>query len=125
MLSESNYNELVKLRSAPLQTGGKMDSRIRYFRDQKYIEPNSYRFDGSPDDLSINPTSWRLTPRGEDALAEFEYVHNKDSQDERRQRFDRKIAVLGIAVSLVTFILGLLAEHFVGIADWISSLFGH
>ena len=90
MLSESNYSELVKLRSAPIQTGGKMDSRIRYFHEQKYIEPNSYRAEGSPDDLSINPTSWRLTPRGEDALAEFEYVHNKDAQDERRQCLDRR-----------------------------------
>ena len=121
MLSPENYNALLKFRSGP--SSGKMDSRMRYFCEQNFIEPNGYRTEGSPDDLSIIPTSWRLTPRGEDALAEFEYVHNKDSQDERRQRLDRKIAVLGIAVSLVTFILGLLAEHFVGIADWISSLF--
>ncbi len=121
MLSDENYNALLKFRSGPVS--GKMDSRLRYFREQKYIEPNSYRTEGSPDDLSINPTSWRLTPRGEDALAEFEYIHNKDAQDERSQRFDRKMQVLNIAVPLITFIAGLLAEHFSGIISWIISLF--
>ena len=71
----------------------------------------------------MTPTAWIITPRGEDALAEFEYVHNKDSQDERHQRFDRKMQILNIAIPLITFIAGLLAEHFSGIVSWIVSLF--
>lgn len=120
MLSESNYNELVKLRAAPLQTGGKMDSRIRYFREQKYIEPNSYRAEGSPDDLSINPTSWRLTPRGEDALAEFEYRAKQDAKNDTEKKKERVFQVLLVFLGAI---VGLLIEHFSGITDWISSLF--
>lgn len=120
MLSESNYNELVKLRAAPLQTCGKMDSRIRYFREQKYIEPNSYRTEGSPDDLSINPTSWRLTPRGEDALAEFEYRAKQDAKNDTEKKKERVFQVLLVFLGAI---VGLLIEHFSGITDWISSLF--
>ena len=122
MLSESNYNALKKYRGG-LHTGPKITDEIRYFRDQKYIDASSYKTTEDIDGYSINPTAWKLTPLGEDALAEFEYIHNKDAQDERRQRFDRKMQILNIAIPLITFIAGLLAEHFSGIVSWIVSLF--
>ena len=118
MLSEENYHVLLKFRSVPVS--GKMDNRMRYFREQKYIEPNSYRFDGSPDDLSINPTSWRLTPRGEDALAEFEYRAKQDSKNNAEKKRERVFQVLLVFLGAI---IGLLIEHFSGISDWIKSLF--
>ena len=118
MLSEENYHALLKFRSGPVS--GKMDNRTRYFREQKYIEPNSYRFDGSPDDLSINPTSWRLTPRGEDALAEFEYRAKQDAKNDTEKKRERVFQVLLVFLGAI---IGLLIEYFSGVADWVSSLF--
>ena len=99
---------------------GKMDSRMRYFREQKYIEPNSYRTEGSPDDLSINPTSWRLTPRGEDALAEFEYRAKQESKNDSENKRERIFQVLLVFLGAI---IGLLIERISGITAWISSFF--
>ena len=118
MLSDENYNALLKFRSGPVS--GKMDSRMRYFREQKYIEPNSYRTEGSPDDLSINPTSWRLTPRGEDALAEFEYRAKQDSKNDSENKRERIFQVLLVFLGAI---IGLLIERISGITAWISSFF--
>ena len=118
MLSAENYNALLKFRSGPVS--GKMDSRMRYFRDQEYIEPNSYRAEGSLDDLYINPTSWRLTPCGEDALAEFEYRAKQDAKSDTENKKERIFQILLVFLGAI---IGLLIEHVSGITDWISSLF--
>ena len=118
MLSDENYNALLKFRSGPVS--GKMDNRIRYFREQKYIEPNSYKTEGSLDDLSIIPTSWRLTPRGEDALAEFEYRAKQDTNNDAEKKRERVFQVLLVFLGAI---IGLLIERFSGITDWINSLF--
>ena len=88
-----------------------------------YIAPDKFGFCEERDEFFSLSVSYKLTPRGEDALAEFEYVHNKDTQEERRNRLDRKMQILSIAIPLITFIAGLLAEHFSGIVSWIVSLF--
>lgn len=118
MLSPENYNALLKFRSGP--SSGKMDSRMRYFREQNFIEPNGYRTEGSPDDLSIIPTSWRLTPSGEDALAEFEYRAKQDAKNDTEKKKERVFQILLVFLGAI---VGLLIEHFSGITDWISSLF--
>ena len=122
MLSEKNYHALLEYRTEK-ETGPKMTDQIKYFKDCGYIRAARHDLKETPGKFFLNPTAWIITPCGDDALAEFEYVHNKDTQEERRQRLDRKVEILGILISLITFILGLLAEHFVGITDWISSLF--
>lgn len=71
----------------------------------------------------MNPTAWAITPRGEDALAEFENITQQKAENERRQRFDHKMQILNVVVPLITFIIGLLIEHFSGIINWIVSLF--
>jgi len=124
VLSESNYSALVRFRGKSIPISAKeMTDEISYFKEMEYISPDEFGFCEEKNEFFSLAVSYKLTPRGEDALAEFEYVHNKDAQDERRHCFDRKISVLGVLVSLITFILGLLAEHFVGITDWISSFF--
>lgn len=118
MLSAENYNALLKFRSGPI--GGKMDSRMRYFRDQEYIEPNSYRAEGTPDDLYINPTSWRLTPRGDDALAEYEQVMKNHSEENAQQKKSR---IFEIFLVLLGAVIGYLIDHISNIISWIVSLF--
>ena len=122
MLSERNYRALLEYR-VEKETGPKMTDQIRYFKDCGYIRAGRHDLRERPGEFFMTPTAWIITPRGEDALAEFEYVHNKDSQDERHQGFARKMQILNIAIPLITFIAGLLAEHFSGIVSWIVSLF--
>ena len=70
------------------------------------------------------PDKWALTVEGEDALLDFENMRQKESDKKRQQRFENKISVLQVLVSLVTFILGLIVEHFSGIIGIILQLFG-
>lgn len=123
MLSKDNYEFLAKFRSKPTYTSVKSDTRFQYFRELQYIEPDSYVRDGELENISITPATFRLTPRGEDALSEFEYVRDKDTQNERENSFNRKITILGIAISLITFFAGFVVEHFAQIIDWFISLF--
>ena len=45
------------------------------------------------------------------------------AKDERQQRFNNKIAIATLLIQFVSFIFGILAEHYVGIFNWVSSLF--
>ena len=68
----------------------------------------------------MNPTAWIITPRGDDALAEFEQVVKNHSEEKSQKKKDRAFDVF-----LVIFgaIVGLLIEHFSGIIGWLVSLF--
>lgn len=124
MLSESNYNALVKFRGESIPISAKeMTDEISYFKEIGYIAPDEFGFCEKRNEFFSLAVSYKLTPRGEDALAEFEYVHNKDTKEERRQSLDRKMQILNITIPLVTFVAGLLAEHFSGIVSWVISLF--
>ena len=76
----------------------------------------------------------RLEPSGSELLqsirseakAQLQLAEEKGKQtakDERQQRFNNKIAVATLLIQLVSFIFGILAEHYVGIFNWISALF--
>lgn len=78
----------------------------------------------------IHPDLLVLTERGK---AELQTCHNMRKQTEneaqekanskRQQRFQNKIAVAQVLVPAVTFIIGLLVEHFAGLVRWFVSLF--
>lgn len=123
MLSEENYKELVKYRMGAHVVGEDgLSKREMYLKQQGFIEVAEHRrISNSPSDIQIYAHSYKLTPSGEDALSEFEYIRNKKAADERQKRFSNKLAVLGIAVSLANFILGLLVEHFSGVVELIVS----
>ena len=85
-----------------------------------------------------------LSPDGERVLAahrnelrarelQAQEKAREKAEQERQQRFDNKIAVLNLLMPLITFVLGLIVEHFAGIVgtiargaqwfiDWFSSL---
>ena len=67
---------------------------------------------------------WKITVLGEEALLEFEEQRDKDAKAERQQRFENKISIASVLVPAVTFILGLLVEHFSGIISIALSVFG-
>lgn len=48
---------------------------------------------------------------------------NEKAKKERQQRFENKIAIANLLIPVVTFILGILVEHFTGIVRTVINLF--
>lgn len=119
MLSEKNYRALLEYRNEKY-TGPKMTEQIRYFKECDYIRATSHELKEQSGDFCMNPTAWVITPHGEDALAEFEYVAQQKADEKSQKKKDRAFDVF-----LVIFgaIVGLLIEHFSGIIGWLVSLF--
>ena len=72
----------------------------------------------------------RITAKGVEALeAERERLRlseeeaRKDAKQEKQQRFENKVSVANLLVPLITYILGILTEHYAGIMDFITNLF--
>lgn len=123
MINKADYIELSKFKNGPI----KIDSgsyRIQRLIDAKLIAPQSYKSVSIGEMVVPTPDKWALTVEGEDALLDFENMRQKESDKKRQQRFENKISVLQVLVSLVTFILGLIVEHFSGITGIILQLFG-
>lgn len=120
-MTEYEYNSLLKYRGG-LYTGGRVTDEIRHFRKLGYIDAASYSSEYDRGEIYLNPTAWKLTLAGESAISEFEQKREQQAQDERERRFNRKIAIAQVLIPLITFILGLLAEHYVGILAWLCSL---
>lgn len=119
MLSERNYLALLEYRKEKY-TGPKVTEQIRYFKECDYIRPTSHELKEQSGEFCMNPTAWIITPRGDDALAEFEQVVKNHSEEKSQKKKDRAFDIF-----LVIFgaIVGLLIEHFSGIISWIVSLF--
>ena len=69
--------------------------------------------------------SYTLSTKGEDALAAYEQMIKDKAENKRQQRFNNKVAIATVLVPLITFILGLVVEHFSGIMSLFFSLFSH
>ena len=89
------------------------DEILRFLLSEGLIAP---REDIAPDFLLI-------TEHGKAGLYDLEQIAAKHTEDKRQQRFQNKISVLTALVPLITFILGLLFDHFLDVVDVIISLF--
>ncbi|MEL4862204.1 hypothetical protein AAEU42_13225 [Pseudoflavonifractor phocaeensis] len=65
-----------------------------------------------------------LAPHGEDVLAEFEQRHEEKAKEERQKQFENKVSLASVLVPVITFVLGLVIEHILGVMGTIFSLFG-
>ena len=64
-----------------------------------------------------------LTPEGRLHLAALKNEAENKSQQEKQQRFDNKISILSVLVPFISFILGLVVEHYADIVTLFFSLF--
>ena len=55
---------------------------------------------------------------------QIEKEHNQESKQERQQRFENKMSVATLLVSVVTFVAGILVEHYSGLFSLIERLLG-
>jgi len=65
---------------------------------------------------------YKLGDKAKEALQLLDDKRDKESQDKRQQRFDNKIAVAQTVIPIITFVLGMLVEHFSGVTAWVFSL---
>jgi len=122
VISEKDYYELSLFRNGPIALDGRLSDRMKALIEEKYIVVNSYdRGHPDPNEWTIDIKDWRISDKGKDALQDFERELEQKAKDERDKQIDRKIAIVGVAASIVTFIIGLFVEHFSGI---IGTVFG-
>lgn len=121
MLSEKNYRALLEYRIEK-ETGPKITDQIKYLKDCGYIRVARHDLKDRPGEFFLNPTAWIITPRGEDALAEFEYRAKQDAKNDSAKKKEHIFQVLLVFLGAI---IGLFIERFSGIAEWIMSLFAH
>ena len=65
-----------------------------------------------------------ITQTGKDRLDQLQKLTEKDSEDERRKQFDKKLAIAGLLVPLIIFVLEVVIDHFQFFISFFSNLFG-
>lgn len=141
-LNDLDYEYLAKFKSGPCKVPDERTPRLQCLIDSGYLEASACMQLPDGDYVSAH---YRLTLTGEDALARYEKMRDQCAKDEERQALEderRKeeknlqevqtrasvreswAAVAQVVVPIITFIIGLLVEHWTGIVNLIFSLFG-
>lgn len=66
---------------------------------------------------------FKLTNSGADVFEQIQEEREKASKQESQQRFDNKISVASLLVPFITFILGLLVDHYTNLVSFILKIF--
>lgn len=61
-------------------------------------------------------------PDGSDALEAKEKEMGQEAKDEKQRRFQNQVSVANVLVPLISFVLGLVVEHYAGIIRLLSTL---
>lgn len=127
MLTQAQYELLVTFRSGLVFAPGPPAGVLKELVDRGYVISSKSRVaHESPSEVSFEVESWRLSIAGEDALSEFEQRHAEKAQAERQQRFQNQVSVAQVLVPAITFVFGLLVEHYSGVVGvlgrWIEYL---
>ena len=64
-----------------------------------------------------------ITSKGYARLSELEKIRAQNAERKKQQAFQNKVSIANVLVPLVTFILGMLTEHWSGVVSWLLSLF--
>lgn len=120
LISKNDYDVLVRYRTGavPLVAADISDRESALAR-AGLIEVSSVGYEENQIGF---PTAYRITPAGLDALCSFEQKLQEDAAAKRQQRFQNQISVASVLVPLITFILGLLMEHFCGVLEFLMSI---
>ena len=65
-----------------------------------------------------------ITDKGNAALEAREGKRRQEAEDKRQQRFQNQISVAQVLVPFVTFVLGLVVEHYAGLVSGLAELLG-
>lgn len=123
MLSDADYRVLVRFKDSLPRRCPRADPRLQALIDKDFIRAAIktewvHEPDGRPVETTYRTAA--ITLKGVDALLEFEQVAHDKAEDKREKRFDRKFQVVLLFVS---FLLGLLTEHFTAVISFALGLF--
>ena len=137
-LSEADYHELLKYRE-PHAPSREEYNRLVSLKRRGFVKLNHFAFahpgrQRAPEDRD----TWIITPAGKDALSKFEEVRRKEAEEERRYEIQRqqtetqislsrqqtRLTLIQTVIALVSFIAGLVVEHYVGLLGLLTGLFG-
>lgn len=122
MLTESQYEELLRYRGDGIQFSGHKDETTEYLIGKRYII--GYHPISSDGSVCGETVTWVITEPGKRALEEFEEYARKMSYERAEKKSDRRFQVLNTLLSAVVgSLLTLLVEHFSKILELLRKLF--
>ena len=121
MLTQIEYDALLPFRDGPVHTPDGPTELMRHLKSKGYIEPSDT--DVRPD-MTIVDTEWVITIPGRVALESFEDRQEYHRKQARQQRFQNQVSVASVLVPTITFVLGLVVEHGLGLVGIFLDLFG-
>lgn len=124
MLSEAEYQELSKYLEPHAPSQAEYE-RFASLKQAGYLRIHQFGMvDLGPIGRHPAPDTWVITAAGRDALSEFEERRDQEAKREAQQRLQNQIAVAQVLVPLVTFVLGLIVEHYSGLVSALAELLG-
>ena len=83
----------------------------------------SHHEDTKPDWITLSEKGKQVVFNYREKLHMLEKVARQESENKRQQRFENKVAVTNILITVVVYILGLISEHFGNFIGMFISLF--
>ena len=126
MLSEKNYEELLKFRNTLVPHDRKLNEREQALLNGGYIRIVYRRKTEHGEGYTVTRDLEFLTTTaaGEDALEEFEKESQREAKSEKQNRFNKKFSILQLFVDLIIFILGLVIANYSGLVSALTEFFG-
>lgn len=137
-LSEADYQELLKYRQ-PHALSQEEYTRFVGLKKRGFLKIHHFGLVhlGELGD-HMAPDTWLITPAGEDALSEFENIRRNEAEEERRYEVQRqqadlqnalsakqtKLVLIQTVIAGVSFIAGLVCEHYVGLLEFLFRWLG-
>lgn len=126
MLSDKNYNELLKFRNTLVPYDRKLNEREQILLDGGYIRI-VYRQKtehGEGYTITRDLPFLTTTAAGDDALEEFEKDSEQKAKDKSAKRFDYVFQVLlAVFSAVVGAVAGAIVEHWSGLVGIVFSFF--
>ena len=67
---------------------------------------------------------YSVSDKGRAMLLELQDSRRKEAEDNRQQRFQNQVSVAQVLVPFVTFLLGLVVEHYSGLVSGLAEFLG-
>lgn len=122
MLSDADYLALLPFRDSEPYSKD-LDERLEHLAELGFIKSTVISSKTVGGMLQLYETDWVITPLGLDALSAYEKHRAKNAEAKRQQRFQNKLSVASVLVPFISFILGLVVEHYSGLVSVLLKLF--
>lgn len=117
------YYQALQLFSSGPQTSEDPPQVYYDLVDLGWIEPTGVNTTTDFGIVQCYDNQWSITPAGRMALSAYEDSMKKDARQEKQNRINNWFSAANVAISAVSFVLGILADHCFGIAEAVKLFF--